>query len=401
LRRPMMKNWCLHRISVNVILLGIVSFLNDLSSEMMMPILPMFISSLGGAGLAIGLISGLRDSISSILQVLCGHWSDRIGNRKAFLWAGYLTSAFFKLSLAACRTYPAAGISASLERVGKGLRTAPRDAIIADSMPDRRGRGFGIHRALDCSGAVLGSVLAFLLLGLLNLGYRHIILIAAIIGFASLIIVRFVRETGAQPHSTTLKIGLRNLPKPLRLFIPISAVFALGNFSYMFFIMRAQQFFAGEKSVTVPILLYVLFNIFYAVFSVPLGIISDRIGRQKGLVIGYGLFAVTCLGFAVFSSLPALVVLFALYGFTYAAIDAGQRAFVSDLSSPGLKATALGTFHTTTGISALVAGLAAGLLWQIIGPHATFIYGGVGGFSSALLLATLARRFHVVEESAG
>ncbi|HUT31249.1 MAG TPA: MFS transporter [Sedimentisphaerales bacterium] len=394
-----MKKERFRGISANVIFLGIVSFLNDLSSEMIMPILPMFITSLGGTGLVVGLLGGLRDSVSSILQVLCGYWSDRTGRRKVFVWSGYLTSAIFKLTLSISRAYPAAVVSASLERVGKGLRTAPRDAIIAESMPGERGKGFGIHRALDSSGAILGSIIAFLLLWLLNLEYRHIILIAAIIGFASLIIVRFVKDTGAQRQNITLKIGLASLPKPLRLFIVISAVFALGNFSYMFFIMRAQQVFAGEASVAIPILLYVLFNIFYAFFAIPLGALSDRIGRQGVLILGYGLFALTCFGFAVFSSLAALVVLFALYGVAYAAIDGSQRAFVSDLSAPSLKATALGTFHTTIGISALASGLAAGLLWQKVGPHATFIYGGVAASLSALLLAVFIRRFHPVEES--
>lgn len=396
-----MKKGGFSGISANVIFLGIVSFLNDLSSEMIMPILPMFITSLGGGGLVVGLLGGLRDSISSILQVVCGYWSDRTGRRKVFVWSGYLTSAIFKLTLAISRAYPGAVVSASLERVGKGLRTAPRDAIIADSMPGERGKGFGIHRAFDSSGAILGSLLAFLLLWLLNLEYRHIILIAAIVGFASLIIIRFVKDTGAERKRITLKIGLRSLPKPLRLFIGISAVFALGNFSYMFFIMRAEQVFAGGGRAAVPILLYVLFNIFYAVFAIPLGTLSDRTGRQGVLILGYVLFALTCFGFAVFSSLAALVVLFALYGVAYAAIDGSQRAFVSDLSAPSLKATALGTFHTTTGISALAAGLAAGLLWQKIGAHATFVYGGVAASASAVLLTVLIRWFRPVAETAG
>ncbi|HUW18997.1 MAG TPA: MFS transporter [Sedimentisphaerales bacterium] len=396
-----MKNGYCRGISANIILLGIVSFLNDVSSEMIMPVLPMFITALGGAGLAVGLIGGLRDCISSILQVLCGYWSDRTGKRKIFVWSGYLVSAVFKLSLAFCRTYPLAILLAGLERMGKGLRTAARDAIIADSMPAQRGKGFGVHRALDSSGAILGSILAFLLLSLLNVGYRPVIFIAGVIGLASLIAMRFVKDAGAQRHNISLKVGLRALPKPLRLFIVVSGVFALGNFSYMFFIIRAQQSFSGKLSVAVPILLYALFNIVYAILAVPFGHLSDRIGRGKVIILGYLLFALTSFGFAAFTSLPAFVLLFALYGATYAAIDGTQRAFVADLSCRTLEATALGTFHTTIGVSALAAGLVAGFLWQNIGASVTFIYGGVVALVATLLLIVFRGSFCRVGEPTG
>jgi len=379
------KNKYLKGISTNVLLLGIVSFLNDLSSEMIMPILPMFVTALGGAGLAVGLVGGFRDSISSILKVFCGYWSDKTGKRKIFVSSGYLTSALFKLLLALSTTCQYAVIFAALERVGKGLRTAARDAIIADSMARERGKGFGIHRTLDTSGAILGSTVVFFLFWFFGFGFKLIIFIAGVVAFVSLIPLRFVKEGKREPRDLTLKIGLKNLPKSLKLFILISSVFALGNFSYMFFIIRAQQFFTAKLSIAVPILLYILFNIFYAVFAIPLGALSDKIGREKVIILGYLLFSLTSLGFAFLTSLPAFVVLFALYGITYAAIDGNQRAFVSDLSSQQLKATALGTFHTTAGLMALPASLIAGFLWQKLTPNATFIYGSVLGFISVCL----------------
>lgn len=388
-----MENKLQEGISANVILLGIVSFLNDLSSEMIMPILPIFLESLGGSGWIIGLAGGLRDSISSILKVLCGFWSDRAGRRKPFVYAGYLTSTFFKLLLAFSRMWPSAVVFSSLERVGKGLRTAARDAIIAESMTARRGKGFGVHRAADTAGAIFGALAALLLFWLLHLDFKAIILIAAVLGFASLVPLRFVAETRTAPQKVTLGIGLATLPGPLKLFIVIAGVFALGNFSYMFFIIRAQHLFSGRLSVAVPILLYVLFNVFYSVLAVPFGLLSDRIGREKVIILGYLLFSLTSLGFAFFDSLGAFVVLFALYGMTFAAIDGNQRAYVSDLAQYNLKATALGTFHTVTGLAALPAGVIAGLLWETISPVAAFVYGGILGFASVGLFVVFMRYF--------
>ncbi len=372
-------------IRANVLLLGLVSFLNDLSSEMIMPILPMFITALGGAGLVVGLIGGFRDSLSSILKIFSGYWSDKTGKRKIFVSSGYLISSVFKLFLAFSKAWQYVLVFAGLERVGKGLRTAPRDAIIADSMPEERGKAFGIHRALDTSGAILGSVVVFLLFWFLGFGFKSIILVAAVIAFLCLIPLRFVKEGKREPQDIVLKIGLKKLPGPLKLFILISGVFSLANFSYMFFILRAREFFTGKLSVGVPILLYILFNIFYAAFAVPSGILSDKIGRKKVIVFGYLLFSLTSLGFAFFSSLTAFIVLFALYGIVYAIIDGNQRAYVADLSSKDLKATALGAYHTTIGLAALPASLIAGFLWQDVAPGVTFIYGSLVSLISVVL----------------
>jgi len=378
-------------IVTNILLLGIVSFLNDLSSEMIMPILPMFITSLGGAGLIVGLIGGLRDSISSILKVFCGYWSDKEGKRKIFVTSGYLTSSIFKLFLVFSKTWQHILVFTGLERVGKGLRTAPRDAIIADSMPKEKGKGFGIHRTLDTSGAILGSIVVFLLFWFLGFDFKSIIFIAAILSFLSLIPLHFVKQGKGEPQEITLKIGLKNLPKSLKLFILISSIFALANFSYMFFILRAQESFTGKLSIGVPILLYILFNIFYAAFAIPFGTLSDKIGRRKVIVFGYFLFSLISLGFAFLKTLSSFILLFALYGIVYATIDGNQRAFVSNLSSGDLRATALGAFHTTTGLVALPASLIAGFLWQI-NPSITFIYGSAVSISSVILFLIFRNR---------
>jgi len=395
----MNRNKYLKGISANVLLLGVVSFLNDLSSEMIMPILPMFITALGGTGLILGLIGGLQDSISSILKVLSGYWSDRIGRRKIFVSSGYLTSAGFKLLLSLSMIWQHILVFSSFERVGKGLRTAPRDAIIADSMPEARGKGFGIHRALDTSGAIAGSVIVLLLLLFFwfdleqiayQIGfYKSIIFIAAIIAFFSLVPLHFVKEGKREPQEIKLQISLKKLPKQLKLFIAVAALFALANFTYMFFIWKAMDAFMPlmpvKEAIALAILLYVLFNTFYALLAIPFGTLSDRIGKRKILIFGYLLFSVTCLGFAFFDSLAAFIVLFPLYGVVYAMVEGNQRAFVSDLSTEELRATALGSFHTVIGLVALPASVTAGLLWQVISPNATFVYGSVISFIAVIL----------------
>ena len=377
----------------NVILLSVVSFLNDLSSEMIMPILPMFLQSLGASGQLIGIVGGLRDSFSSILKVLCGYWSDKTGKRKVFVYSGYAVSTVFKLLLAFSRTWLGAVVFASLERVGKGLRTAARDVIIAESVTTQRGKGFGIHRGLETIGAILGSAMAFVLLWFGSFQFPAIILIAGIIGIASLLPLRFVREPEIQKQNVKLKIGLAILPRPLKLFILVAGIFALGNFSYMFFVMRAQHLFTGKLSTAAPILLYVLFNIFYSALAMPLGSLSDKIGRQSVIIFGFGLFAVVSLGFAFCDSLWLYIILFALYGVVFAAIEGTERAFVSDLAGSNSKATALGTFHTVTGMAALPASFVAGVLWEHVSPIATFVFGGVTALVAVIIFVAFYRGF--------
>jgi len=388
-----MKNKSIQKISINILLLGIVSFLNDASSEMILPILPLFLASLGGTGLIIGLVGGIHDSISSLLKVVCGYWSDKTGKRKIFVFSGYLTSAVFKLFLSVSTIWQHVLVFSSLERVGKGMRAAPRDAIIADSMPENRGKGFGIHRSMDTAGAILGSVIVFLLIWFVAADFNVIILIAAVVAFVSLIPLVFVTEGKRTAQNISFTVSLKTLPKPLKLFLLVSGIFSLANFSYMFFILRAQTYFTGEWSVAAPILLYILFNVFYSIFAIPFGMISDKIGRKKVLVLGYLLFSVTTLGFALFFSLAAFIVLFVLYGVVYALLDGNQRALVSDLSTENRRSTALGTYHTLTGLIALPSSVIAGVLWEAFTPTVTFLFGGVVSIVAVVAFLLVRRNF--------
>ncbi|NIR87256.1 MFS transporter [Candidatus Bathyarchaeota archaeon] len=378
-------------ISLNIFLLGLVSFLTDTSSEMIFPILPFFIAALGGTEFAIGLIGGLGDGVASILKVFSGYWSDKSGKKKIFVSSGYLTSSVSKLFLYFSGVWQHVLVLIPVERIGKGLRTAPRDAMIADySKEERRGKAFGLHRALDTSGAIVGSALALILFWFINLEFKAIIFLAAFTAFSALIPLYFVKERRAKARKVTFAISLTGLPHPLRLFIAIATVFALGNFTYMFFLLKAQQLFAEllteRNAFAMSMLLYIWFNVVYASLSFPMGILSDKLGRRAILSSGYLLFGLTCLGFAFSSSLVSLVVLFALYGLFYAVVEGNQRAFISDLSPRQMRGTALGTFHTTIGLATLPSGMIAGALWQYIDPAATFLYGSALGFLAATLL---------------
>jgi len=369
----------------NIILLGLVSFINDISSKMILPILPLYIKQVGGAGLAIGLISGLGESVASLFKMLSGYVSDRTGKRKPFVFGGYFASAVGKLLFAVASTWPLVLIFKILERFGKGTRSAPTDALIAASAKkNHRGRGFGIHRMFDSGGAVLGSVLAFVLFWWLGFGFVSIFLAAGILAFFSLIPLIFVKEKRTEPVSYKLSVSFSKLSGRLKFFILIATLFALGNFSYMFFVLRTQEFFTAKLAIGIPILMYIIYNFFYTLFAVPAGMLSDRIGREKVLLMGYALFGIVCLGFMFFDTIIAFVILFFLYGLNYALVNATQRAFVSDLSKKRIRGTALGTFHMMISIAALPAGLVAGGIWDI-NPVYTFGY----GFGIAVLVVLL------------
>ncbi|EHP86701.1 MFS transporter [Methanotorris formicicus] len=373
----------------NVVVLGIVSFLNDVSSEIISAILPMFIISLGGDSVVVGLIGGVRDSIPSIFKVFFGYLSDRFGKRKIFVFVGYFLSTIFKLLLPFSKTWEYVAVFSGFERIGKGIREAPRDAIIAESMPKERGKAFGIHRALDTFGAVLGSMTAFILIYYLVLDFKSILLIASLPAFFSLIPLFFVKEVEKANTKNFKPINLKLLAKPLKQFILISTVFALANFSYMFYILKVQEHLS-EFAVEISIILYVIFNISYAIFSIPFGILSDKIGKGKVIAFGYLIFSLTALGFVLFKSLKVFFVLFVFYGVAYAILNTNQRAYVSDLSPNEIKATALGVFQTATGLIALPSSLIAGFLWKI-SSNLTFIYGCVLGLVSCILMIQMLR----------
>jgi len=366
---------------------------------MMLAILPFFITSLGGAGIAIGLIGGIGDSVASLLKVFSGYWSDRLRKRKPFAFFGYSLSSVAKLFFPFITSWTQLLILRPLERVGKGIRTAPRDALIASSAKaEVRGKAFGFHRAMDSFGAFLGVFLAFILFWFLKFEFKPIFLIAAVISFLALIPFIWVREKVADTYpksKTSFRISLIKLPPSFKRYLMVAVVFALGNFTYMFFILRAkdvfQPFFPSRLAMAIPILLYCWFNIVYALFSLPGGMLSDRIGRRRTLKIGYFIYSLSCLGFALTRTLTSFIILFALYGISFALVVGNQRAFASDFVEENLRGTALGTFHTAIGISTLIASIFAGILWTY-SPKLTFSYGAVLGLVAAVSIGSIGKK---------
>jgi len=364
-------------LSFNVIILGIISLLMDMSSEMIMPILPLFLITLGAGPLIIGLIEGLADSTASILKVVSGFCSDRLGRRKPFVSAGYSASTIAKVILPLALSWPHVLLARFFDRVGKGVRDAPRDAIIATS--SEKGKAFGFHRAMDTTGAVVGPLLVLLLFA--ALWYRGVFWVAIIPAAVAAVLTWAIREIPSKARPTA-----GSLSKDLRLFLVIIAVFSLGNFSYAFFVLRASELFGAPLAdmsaemlagtVGPVVAIYLLFNVVYALFAMPLGMLSDRIGRRPLIMAGYILFGGTCFGFAWASVWYHAVLLFVAYGIALAINETVQRAFVADFAPAEVRGTALGAYHTVVGLCALPSSLIAGWLWQTISPQVMYLYGG-------------------------
>ncbi len=383
------KTGLMRGVGANVVILGLVSLFTDLSSQMVFPLIPLFLTTaLGASATIVGLIEGSAETVASLLKVFSGYWSDRIKRRKPFVLFGYGLSSLAKPLFTFAYVWQSVFAIRILERVGKGIRNAPRDAIIAESCnADVMGKAYGIHRAMDGTGSVLGAVLGVILL--ISLGFRNVFLLAGIPSLIAVFLIVFVKEkrkatrNAVPTASKSMRVSFRALTPQLKYFIVIATVFTLGNFGYAFLMLRAQNI---DLSDPTAMLLYILLYVVYTLFTIPAGTLSDKIGRKPVIVIGYVLFGITSLGLAYVSNLFQIVWLFALYGAFYAMIDGVQRAFVVDLSPPDLKATSLGAFHTATGLAALPAGLISGLLWDTISPEATFIYGFVLSFVAAALL---------------
>lgn len=396
----------------NIILLGLTSLLADFSSEMIQPLLPFFIAALGGAGLAVGLVGGVGDALASLFKVFSGYWADRSKRYKKFVYLGYGFSAIAKFFFPLAKVWTHIFVLRPVERIGKGLRDAPRDAIVSESIKEtHRGRGFGIQRAMDGIGAILGSIFVFVLFLDFGLDFRTIFFIAALIAITALVPLFFVREPEALKTSGgNQRLRFKNLSPQLKKFIFVATLFHLANFNFMFFILKAGDVFRNleglpypqylkffitsfepEKlAIGLPILLYIFFNIFDASLSAPAGRLSDKIGRKPVLTMGYSFFALTSFGFIFAGNLFSLLGFFALYGAFKAFIDANQKAFVSDLSSLEVRATSLGAFETSTGLVLIPAGLIAGYLWNL-NPAYPFWYGFVVSLVAISLFLGLIR----------
>lgn len=370
----MNKNNFFKGLGRNIIILGIVSFFTDISSEMVFPLIPLYLVSIGAGAWIVGLVEGAAETTASFLKVFSGYLSDKIKKRKPFVIAGYSLSTLTKPLFAIAASWPFVLIIRIVERIGKGIRTAPRDAIIAESCDSCvMGKGYGFHRAMDNIGAFFGASIAFLLFPLV--GFKNIFLYAFIPGIIAVICVLAIKEKKdmkecKKSKPLTIKVSLKSLPKNLKFLIFVLAVFTFGNFGYAFLLLKTKLYFSYETAI----LFYMIFLLISALFSISAGMLSDKIGRKPVIIIGYLIFGITCILLTFFSALFLILLGFILFGVFSAFVEGVQKAYVVDLAPADLKGTALGTYHTAIGIVALPAGLIMGLIWDTISSEAMFVY---------------------------
>lgn len=391
-------------LNPNVFFLGLVSFLTDVSSEMIFTLLPLFLLNvLGAATTVIGLVEGVADATASLFRILSGWLSDRMGKRKGLAVLGYGLSTAVKPLMYIASTWGLVLGVRFTDRLGKGVRTAPRDALVADSVtPEQRGKAFGLHRAMDTFGAAVGiisaAVVVFLWQGgtleLSRITYQQLVLIGIIPAVIALFMFFFVteREKKATPRIAVpiSKVGKLTfgLDRRFWIFLSIIFLFTLGNSSDAFLILRAQNL---GNSVLYILLMLVLFNFVYASLSMPAGILSDRLGRRRIILLGWLIYALVYLGFALTSVSWQVWILFGFYGVYYGLAEGVARAFVADLVPEERRGTAYGLFHGIVGVTLLPASLIAGYLWQVVNPAAPFFFGAIMAFLAMIGLWVLIR----------
>lgn len=376
------------RISKNVLILGIVSFFNDIASEMIYPLVPIFLTTILGTPVSIvGLIEGIAEAIGSGFKLFAGLISDKLQKRKPFVVIGYSLSAISKIILGLAFTWVLVLIARFSDKLGKAIRTAARDSLITESSDEtKRGTSFGFHRALDTLGAVFGPLLAIFFLKSLHENYNSIFLFAAIPGIIGIVLlVLFVKEKKKAPLNINLTISLLKISKfnkAYKIFVIASCLFALGNSSDAFLILRAKNL---GMSLTLTILSYVAFNITYALLSTPAGIISDRISAKKVLLISFILFAVVYFLFGFVNHSIYIWILFPLYGLYMALSEGIGKAYISNLVATENSGTAFGIYQTAISICTLFASIIAGLLWSYVSVPAPFIYGSIMAILAGLI----------------
>lgn len=377
----------------NIILLGLVSFFADISTEMVYPLIPLYLTaSFGATPLLIGIIEGFAESAASLLRVFSGYLSDKYPYKKFIAFVGYSCATFYKFILLIATSWVGILFARILDCIGKGLRTSPRNVIVSESSPkDSIGESFGIHKALDMTGSAIGIFITYLLLANLDqdFNYKTVFIVSIIPALIALIVLSLVKENKAKvdieeniAEKPSFK-SFKKIDKNLKLYLLVVLVFTLGNSSNNFLLLKAQEIgFSADKVV----LLYFIYTITAAFLSVPFGTLSDKIGRKKVLVSGYFIFSLVYLGFALIQIPQLMVINFILYGFYTALVTGAERAMISEISPPELKGTMLGLHSTIVGLALLPASFIAGILWTSLGSFSPFV---LGSFLSLCACTTL------------
>ncbi len=378
--------------SSNVFFIGLISFFGGISQDIFVPILPLYLANFLHFDKAfIGLTEGLVTSSASIFKIVAGYLSDKFRKNKPIVFVGYFLSFVSRPLLAVLTSGFGVLTLRFLDGVGKGIKDSPKDALIADSTQmQTRGKGFGIVRALDTFGSVVGPILLFLLLILLknnNLKYHYIFFITAIpLVFTLSILSFFVKEIPVIPQEKENK--KYSLPNHFYIFLGIVLLFSLGNSSDTFLILRAQN--VGVGLLTIP-LVYALFNFIYASASIPLGSLSDKIGREKVILLGWLAYAVAYLGFGLANSPLLIWFLFGFYGLYYATTEGVAKAYIADLIVPEHRGKAYGLYNSLVGVVTLPASIIAGFLWDKFTPASPFFFGATMSLLAAILLFIFTR----------
>ncbi|MGI6205090.1 MAG: MFS transporter [Anaerovoracaceae bacterium] len=377
----------------NIIFLGLISCFADISAEMVYPIIPLYLTAVLGATPAlVGVIEGIAESVASLLKVFSGYLSDRFQHKKLMAFTGYASGVVYKIVLLLVPGWGGVLAGRVIDRLGKGIRTAPRDVMVTESASEgHMGGAFGIHKMLDMLGSATGIFIAFLLVRSIGEeSYRLVFLVSLIPIAIALFIFIFVKEkkTTGEPAKTKEKRepfwkNASKLDAKLKLYLAVTFIFTLGNSSNSFLLLRAEN---NGYSSSGAIFLYFIYTAVASVLAVPCGRLSDKIGRKKLLVGGYITFSIVYAGFAFCTSKPAMAVIFILYGL-FTAMTAGvERAFVAEIAPPELKGTMLGLQAALAGIALLPASLIAGQLWDHISPAAPFVYGAVLSMTAAAMV---------------
>jgi MFS family permease len=395
------KRVTIKQLPRNVWAVGFTSLFMDISSEMVINILPLFLANVLGVQTSIiGLIEGIAEATASILKLFSGWLSDKLGGRKWLAVAGYGLSAITKPFFYFASTWELIAGVRWADRIGKGIRTAPRDALVADSVTkETRGLAFGFHRAMDTAGAMLGLLIAAVVVWMaqannINLSrstFQTIVLISLVPALLAVLSLAIgAKDVAVTSQRAAPEFSLRSLGKPYIIFLVIVSLFTLGNSSDAFLVLRAQNL---GISVTGILMMLVVFNLVYSLVSTPAGSRSDRVGRRRLIIGGWLVYAAIYLGFALARAGWQVWVLYVAYGLYYGMAYGTANAMVADLVPENLRGTAYGTYHATIGILAFPASLIAGLLWQGagawsgFGPSAPFLFGGTLALIAALLMA--------------
>ncbi len=379
----------------NVVILGFVSLLNDGASEMIYPLLPVFLTAVLGAGPAtLGTIEGIAETTASLLKLYSGYWSDRVKKRKGWIFVGYAISNVIRPLIAFSTSWLQVLALRFSDRVGKGLRTSPRDAIIADSTPiESRGLAYGFHRAMDHSGAILGPLAATALLLVFHDDLKTIFLLSVIPGILAVVLLLFgLKEKQAGPvreaSKTTFnfRAAWNEMPPGFKKYLVIILIFTLGNSTDAFLLLRAQQL--GVPVALLP-MIWVALHIVKMVFSIPGGILSDRIGRKHVIVTGWVVYALVYAAFGAATQNWQAWALFAVYGIYFGLTEGVEKALVADFAPSYLRGSAFGLYHLVVGLGALPASLIFGLVWQKFGSAAAFGMGACLALLASVMLSLL------------